>query len=267
MSDLDPYREMVEAYAIGALDAEERAAFEAHLQDGCADCERELREARWLVSQLAYLAPESGPSEALKGRLLRLVASEAGVVRFPEKPKKAAVPVWLWAGLAAMLLLTAYSSWTALRLRDEIGRVRQEMTGESEKRARLEKELASTKQEATMRAIWTSPESTKIMLIPPNKEMPSLEAKWHSRLGIVVTGYQVPKVSDNHVLQLWLIPKDGSKPMPSATFWPQPDGRLAKLVANPEGGIPEVKALAITEEPAGGSKQPTSSPLWVGAIS
>jgi len=268
VSDMDPFREMVEAYAIGALDAEERAAFEAHLASGCAECQRALGEARWLVSQLAYLAPEAAPSQALKERLMRIVESEAGRVPFSSgKPKKAAVPAWLWAGLAAMLLLTAYSTWNAVRLGDEVRRIRQDMTEERAKRANLEKELAVTKQEATMRAIWTSPESTKIMLIPPNKDMPSLEAKWHSRLGIVVTGYQVPKVPDNHVLQLWLIPKDGSKPMPSATFWPQPDGRLAKLVANPEEGIPAVKALAITEEPSGGSKQPTTSPIWVGAVS
>ena len=50
---------MYEAYALGALDAAELAAFEAHLAIGCATCAQGVAEARWLVSQLAYLAPTS----------------------------------------------------------------------------------------------------------------------------------------------------------------------------------------------------------------
>jgi len=268
VSDSDQFREMVEGYALGALDAEDRTAFEAHLASGCADCEKAVLEARWLVSQLAYLAPESVPPQSLKERLMRAVGSEAGVLPFSApKPKKNTVPLLLWMGIAAMLLLTVYSGWNAMRLSDEIKRVQAEMATEREKRASLEKELAASKQEAMMRAIWTSPESTKIMLLPSNKDMPSLEAKWHSKLGIAVAGYQVPKALENHVFQLWLIPKDGSKPMPSVTFWPSQDGSLVKLVTHPEESIPDVKALAITEEPSGGSPQPTSTPIWVGAVS
>ena len=268
MSDLDKFREMVEAYALGALDAEDRVAFEAHLASGCADCEKALREARWLVSHLGYLAPESTPSPELKDRLMRVVVSEAGVLPFAsQKPKKSTVPVLLWMGVAAMLLLTLYSGWTARRLSDQVKDMQTQMAAEREKRAGLEKELAATKQEAMMRAIWTNPESTKIMLLPSDKQMPSLEAKWHSKLGIAVAGYQVPKAPENHVFQLWLIPKDGSKPMPSVTFWPAADGSLAKVITHPEESIPEVKALAITEEPSGGSAQPTSTPIWVGAVS
>jgi anti-sigma-K factor RskA len=267
VSDLHQFREMVEAYALGALDGEERSAFEAHLASGCAECEQALREARWLVSQLAYLAPDSAPSQELKNRLMRTVGSEAGVVPFsPQTPKKS-VPLWMWLGVAAMLLLTLYSGWNAMQLTEEVKRVQQEMTAEREKRASLEKELEATKQEAMMRAILTNPASTKIMLLPSSKDIPSLEAKWHSEMGIVVTGYQVPKLPNNHVLQLWLIPKDGSKPMPSITFWPEAGGDLAKLVTNPPEGMVAVKALAITEEPSGGSQQPTSTPIWVGSVS
>ena len=199
---------------------------------------------------------------------MRAVGSEAGVLPFAaQKPKKTAVPALLWIGIAAMLLVTVYSAWNAKRLSDEIKSTQAEMTAERTKRVALEKELAASKQEAMMRAIWTSPESTKIMLMPSGKDMPTLEAKWHSKLGIAVTGYQVPKAPENHVFQLWLIPKDGSKPMPSVTFWPSPDGSLAKLVTHPVESIPDVKALAITEEPSGGSSQPTSTPIWVGAVS
>src|SRR5262249_53973755 len=202
-------------------------------------------------------------------RLMRTVGSEAGVLPFSsgQEPKKASVPMWLWAGVAAMLLLTIYSGWNARRFRLEVEQMRQVMVKQQGEHEHLIKQVAVLEQEATMREIWTSPESTKIMLMPSGKGMPTLEAKWHSKMGIAVAGYQVPKATDNHVFQLWLIPKDGSKPMPSITFWPAADGSLAKVIVHPEESIPAVKALAITEEPKGGSEQPTSTPIWVGAVS
>jgi anti-sigma-K factor RskA len=267
LSDFDQFREMAEGHALGALDAEERAAFEAHLAAGCPGCEKALAEARWLVSQLAYLAPETAPSQALKERLMRSVLAESRVV--PLAPaKKSAIPFWLWAGVAALLMLTLYATWNTRQLSQQVKQMQEQAAAEVQKREKLEQELAASRQEAQMRAILTNPESTRIMLMPSKRELPSLEAKWHSQLGLVVTGYQVPKLSGNRVLQLWLIPKDsGAKPMPSITFWPERDGKLAKLVANPQESMPEVKALAITEEPEGGSEQPTSPVIWVGAVS
>jgi len=269
VSELHPFLEMVEAYALGSLDAEDRAAFEAHLASGCAECETALREARWLVSHLAYLAPESEPSKALKEHLISTVRAEASVLPFSaQKQKKGAVPILLWLGVAAMLLLTLSSGWNAHLLSLEVKQMRREMASEQQKREQLVKQVAVLEQDAKMRAILANPDSTRIMLLPSNRQVPSLEAKWHSQMGIVITGYQVPKLAGNHVLQLWLIPKDPSgKPMPSATFWPEKDGNLAKLVVNPPEGMVAVKALAITEEPAEGSDQPTSTPIWVGTVS
>jgi anti-sigma-K factor RskA len=67
---------------------------------------------------------------------------------------------------------------------------------------------------------------------------------------------------------LWLIPKTpGAKPMPSMMVRPDADGKFMLLVANPPGAMESTKALAITEEPAGGSSAPTTKPIWVGAIS
>src|SRR5262249_16265029 len=83
VSNTDPFREMVEAYALGALDAEDRAAFEAHLATHCADCAKSLEEARWLVSQLAYLAPAAAPSDMLKGRLMQTVRTGIKNVQNP----------------------------------------------------------------------------------------------------------------------------------------------------------------------------------------
>jgi anti-sigma-K factor RskA len=96
--------------------------------------------------------------------------------------------------------------------------------------------------------------------------MPNLEAAWHPDMGIYVTGQKVPMPGKNRVLQLWLISKNG-KPMPSRTFWPDSKGKVDLMVDDPPEVMADTKALAVTEEPMGGSLQPTSTPMWVGGVS
>jgi anti-sigma-K factor RskA len=104
--------------------------------------------------------------------------------------------------------------------------------------------------------------------MPNDKTMPILEALWHPQMGIYITGQKMPMPKGNKVLQLWLIPKaPGAKPMPSHTFWPDANGKITEMVDDPPEVMAQTKALAITEEPAGGSPQPTSTPIWVGGVS
>jgi len=141
----------------------------------------------------------------------------------------------------------------------------QRAAAELKERKRLEDELTVAKHEAW---ILTDPNSKKIEIMPSDKNMPKIEAMWHPQMGIYVTAQKMPMPKNNKVLQLWLIPKTpGAKPMPSHVFWPDANGKIGEMVANPPEDMSETKALAVTEEPAGGSLQPTSTPLWVGGIS
>lgn len=255
MTNGDQFRELIEAYALGALDAEERASLEAHLAEGCADCAKALDEARWLVSQLAYLAPDAQPSDMLRGRLLQTVRAEARSAKSTKA--SSAIPLWMWGAVAALLVFTIYTSWETIQVERKIERVNAQAQAEIAKRHELERE----------EAILADPHSVKIPMSTDSKDMPKLEAMWHAKLGIVVSGQNVPMPSANRTLQLWLIPKskDG-KPIPSMTLRPDAGGKFVLLVANPPDAMDATKALAITEEPAGGSPQPTTKPIWVGAI-
>ncbi len=269
MNSQDQFREQIEAYAIGSLDVADRALMEAHLASGCADCAKALEEARWLVSQLAYLAPEAAPSNMLKGRLLQTVRAEA-----PDGPERqspvrtASVPWWLWAGVAALLLFSVYSAWNEQRLRSAIANLQQQAEAQRVQRQKLEQALVAAKLQAHEAMIWSDPKSVKIMLPAKDPKMPQLEAMWHPEMGICVRGWKVPTLGDKRVLQLWLIPKKaGSKPMPLVTFWPDASGTFSAMVENPPDAMSETQALAVTEEPIGGSDQPTSTPMWVGGLS
>jgi anti-sigma-K factor RskA len=263
MTNGDQFRELIEAYALGALDAQERASLEAHLETGCADCSKALDEARWLVSQLAYLAPDRKPSDLLRGQLLQTLRAEAHAAK--SATPAAAIPFWMWGAVAALLLFTLYTSWETIQLNRQITETNVQAQGEIARHRELEEKFALAQREAI---ILTDPRSVKIPMPAGGKDMPKLEAMWHAKMGIVVAGQNVPMPAGNRTLQLWLIPKaPGSKPMPSLMVRPDADGKFMLLVANPPDSMESTKALAITEEPAGGSQAPTTKPIWVGAIS
>ncbi len=252
MSDADQFRELSEAYALGALDPEDRAAVAAQA----------LGESQWLVSQLAYLAAEAAPSEMLRGRLLKTVREEAAVAN--TQTPKLAIPLWMWGAVAAALLFALYNAYET-RLRDErIRSTQAELTAQMKIQQESVEQLAIARREAV---ILTDPKSMWIKMPAGNNNLPVLQATWHQEFGIVVSGWKLPVPSSNRTLQLWLIPKTpGAKPVPSLTLRPDWSGKFDLVVANPPESVGETKALAITEEPEGGSPQPTTAPIWVGAV-
>lgn len=268
MSTHDHFRELIEAYAIGSLDVAERAELEAHLAGGCADCVKALEEARWLVSQLAYLAPNAEPSDMLKGRLLQTVRAEAATGQVRHEPvRPTGIPWWLWAGVAALLLFSVYSALNEQKLRSAVANLQQQAEAQRAERQKLEQQLRAAKLQAQEAMIWMDPKSKKIMLQPKDPKMPQLEAMWHPEMGLCIRGWKVPSPGERRMLQLWLISKKSGKPMPSMTFWPDANGTFSAMVENPPDSMSDTQALAITEEPIGGSPQPTSAPMWVGGVS
>ena len=171
----------------------------------------------------------------------------------------------MWAGAAALLALTVYSTWNSQQLGEKIRAANERAAALLQQRHDLEAVLERTRRESV---ILTDPASIKIDLAPQDPQAPPIEAKWHAKLGIVLTGQKVPAPSGNRILQLWLIPKTpGGKPIPSLTLRPGAEGKLDLLVRNPPELMEQTKALAITEEPEGGSQAPTTPVRWVGAIS
>jgi anti-sigma-K factor RskA len=267
VSTNDQFRELIEAYAIGSLDVTERAQVEAHLASGCAGCGKALEEARWLVSHLAYLAPNAEPSDMLKGRVLQTVRAQTNSIHTPARvPRSGGIPGWLWAGVAALLLFSSYSAWNEIQLRKAVADLEQRAEAQRAERQKLEQALRAAKVQAHEAMIWSDPKSKKIMLSSKDPKMPQLEAMWHPDMGLVVRGWKTPSPGEKRVLQLWLISKKSGKPMPSVTFWPDESGKFSAMVENPPDAMSDTQALAITSEPMGGSPQPTSAPMWVGGV-
>jgi hypothetical protein len=174
------------------------------------------------------------------------------------------VPLWMWGAVAALLLFAIYLLWETIQVKKKIEATNGQMKAEIANRHKIEEEFGQARREA----ILIDPRSVKIRMVPASMGMPRLETMWNTGLGIVVTGQNVPMPRGNRTLQLWFVPKvAGGKPTPSWTLRPEADGNFVLLVANPPATIDATKTLFITEEPAGGSPQPTTKPIWVGTIS
>jgi anti-sigma-K factor RskA len=82
--------ELTAAYALDALDEDERIAFEEHLS-GCARCREELADFGQTAALLAHGAPAASPPPALRERILAQARSDNGarVIPFPRRPRLA----------------------------------------------------------------------------------------------------------------------------------------------------------------------------------
>jgi Anti-sigma-K factor rskA, C-terminal len=191
---------------------------------------------------------------------MQFVRSEASPVR-----KRSVIPVWIWVAVASALLFALYNAQEAYVLRVKIAKMQESTAVSMQAQENLRSQLLETKRQAM---ILTDPKSHAFVFAAREKEWPQMKAVWNAEYGLCVMGHKIPLPKANRTLELWLLPMTrGSKPIPVTTLPPDPSGNFYLVVAHPPEDIRDTRWLAITEEPAGGSAQPTSAPLWMAPIS
>lgn len=242
------------AYALGALDAEERVAFERHLAS-CAACRAEVVELREAAAMMAYAAPSRDvPRDELRERVLREARDVRPIASARSRgPGRTIVP---WLAAAACLTLAAVAG---MGLRSERGQ-----------RERLASMLDSVQMDLAVRdstiAAFLGPE-VHVVSLSPTGEKPSMRVFWnHTRNVFIVTAFNIPRAPDGKTYQLWAIRKD-QQPLSMGTFNTDANGRATAILAVAgnitEGGF--IDLCGLTMEPVGGSAQPTEQPRLVGA--
>ena len=257
---------LYEEYALGILEGEERAEVEKHLARECSQCTPGIAKARWVVSQIALAAPDAQPPAVLRGKIMEAVKSPADKAR-PAAPfakpaaKREVFPLWAWAAAAALALVTGYSIRQMGNQNAQLAALRKQMKFAMLQSQALQNQLDEGRMVAS---VMMSPDSMPLKLMPADKNMPMVHAYLHPHMGVAITADQIPSMPTARTLQLWFLPKKGS-PMSIAIFRPDASGQIA-LVAPVKMPRNEIAALAVTEEPAGGSPQPTSSPAWMAQV-
>ena len=131
--DCEAAREHIDAWALGALDAEEKRALEAHLA-GCAACSLDAQAAHDAAAAIAMSVPMRASSAALKARAMG--AATVLTNARPERPRR-----WWQAAAAAMFIVAIGASAWALYAQARANDLEDEQ-------ARLSAE--ATRSEATM---------------------------------------------------------------------------------------------------------------------
>jgi anti-sigma factor RsiW len=108
-------RDDIDAYAIGALDADEAAALEAHLF-GCANCRALLDAAREAGGAVALASPLVAAPAALKARIM----ASASVLSTERARRRPPLRGWWPAAAAAALIAVSAGglTWGALMQRE-----------------------------------------------------------------------------------------------------------------------------------------------------
>jgi anti-sigma-K factor RskA len=263
--------EDLDLYALGALDGQEKQAFEAHVR-ACPACARQLEEALQRALLLGLAAPPATPSPSLRESLLRRARAErpasAAVHASVPLPTRIVAPVraprfaWLTPALAfatiVFAVLAGYLWSRNQQATQQIAALQAQLN-----LAQLQTQQIARASEETDE-ILGAPGTMKVALAQQPGAMPGRAAVlYNARMGMVVCAGQLAAAPADKSYQLWLVPMNG-EPMSLGVVSSMETTAL--LTAHVAEGT-EVKAFAITVEPKGGMPQPTGPKILVGVAS
>ncbi len=262
MSERHEWLDAAAAYALDALDADERLRFEEHLAE-CAICRGEVAELRATAGSLAFAAPEVRPPSALRQRILDEAAaaqSEAdrADTSIAETPHR--LTRWLLAAASVAAIAAGAGYWFERQARLDLGAeldgARQQLT---------ETQLEVGRQGALLDALLDADIVTATLTA--TDAAPSARLYWNRRQDVaVLTAFNLVAAPAGRTYQVWGIDTvAGTAPVSLGTFDPGDTQRAALSFAMPAGATFDL--AAVTDEPAGGSLQPTTTPFLVGGFS
>lgn len=256
MNSHDELLDSVAAYALGVLSPAEAAEVRAHLPT-CAACRAEYEALRPAVTAVAYSAESCADSDSgaavaspmLKARIMKQVRAEAA-----SKPARATWPAYALA--AACLALAIVSTLGNFSLRNQLRIAQTEIAAQLRQNARqAEQNTRQARQNAEQSqtiADFTASNASRYRF--GNGEV----VAHGPRLYLAMRALPAPP--PGKVYQAWTLPKGSKKMAPSLTFRPALSG--VTVIRLPESAE-RVAAVAVSVEPEGGSKQPTSAPIAV----
>jgi anti-sigma factor RsiW len=268
-------RESLPAFALGALDADERQAVAAHVAT-CDACTAELAELERVVMGIGLDAPPVTPPSDLRARVLQRVAREqqrpvTGRAPAPFTPpqrhdRPAPSGSMMRLALAASILVAVAASFYAFALRTEIRALRETVNASTAEATSLRAELITMRKNAV--------EVTRVINVLKAPDMLSVSLKgqdtmpdaagrafWSRTAGLMFTADRLPALPPGRVYQLWTI--TGTAATSAGIFTPDAQGATSVSGLVP-AGAPKPDAFGVTIEPTGGSVTPTMPIVMVG---
>lgn len=230
------------AYALDAVDDLERASFERHLAE-CASCSLEVAEYRETVTRLAEGSWSVPPPRMREQVLARAAATQQFAPLGQRRGRSNPVARWrrLAAAAAAVAVLGAGTAVTTYAVQEQrLGAERVAVAAAQERAARIESVLAAP--DAALRAGGLTGGGRVTVVVSDTEDA-----------GVVVLA-GAPAPGPDRAYQLWVL--DGIRPI-SVGLLPAGQSQATQLIE----GVRGRGAFAVSLEPAGGSPQPSTTPL------
>ena len=244
-------RDLLMLYVAEALDPAEREAIRAHLATGCPRCAGALAEAEATLGHLPLALDPVAPRPEARAALMRRVTAAPRTARSTTPAGRSAAAVLV---TVAALTIPGQRARQALLARldaqdREIVRLREAVHDAAE----------------TVRVL-RSP-AVRIVALSGTQSQPQATARifWdQSRRTWHFYAADLRQPGPGRTYQLWFITPAQEK-ISAGTFDVDPQGEAALEVAIPPG-LEAVAVAAVTDEPAGGSPQPTGSIHLAGSV-
>jgi anti-sigma-K factor RskA len=226
--------ELTAGYALDALDADERATYEAHLA-GCEQCQSEL-ESFWATTEaLAVAASGPAPTDGLRDRILADVRAEPQVLVPFEPRRRRLLPVLAATAAAAAVVALAVGLWAA-HLSSQLDDSRSALD-----RARAN---ATVLADPDGRSVSLHTGAGRLVVDPDGRSVLVLD--------------DVAPAPAGKTYEVWIMPGgDAAQAAPAGLF----GGREAPQLVGVDGTVQSGDVVAVTVEPAGGVDAPTTSPV------
>jgi anti-sigma-K factor RskA len=240
-------------YALGALDREEKARFEAHLAT-CAQCAAEVRSFAPVLTALATAQPAAAPDPDVRRRLSTRLKTGS---RFELRGLAVA------ASIAIALVLGGYAVYLRGRVSTLENRLRQTILRADAAEARSADARTIANDAQTTLAILTAKDVARVDLAgQPAAPSAAARAFWSRSRGLVLMASNLPSLAPGRTYQLWVITKEPA-PISAGVLAPDANGSVTVRFDTPPD-IPAPVAMAVTLEPAGGVRAPTGDKYLVG---
>ena len=251
------------AYALDALDsASETARFSRHLSR-CQSCAAEVRGFREVATAMAFAATTEAPA-AMRERVMTAAARTRQLppeIRTHARPRRTRgsapwIP-WLSGAVAtAGIAVAVFFGFSQAHTQDQLNAARAQSHALAAEQARVEAELTQAREhDQALAQVLGAPHVTLLSHSTSKGGVAVVVLDAATRKLVVATS-GLPALPAGQVYQLWLI---GPVKIVSAGLLPTAQaGVTTPVVAT---GIVKGDKLGLTVEPAGGSKQPTTTPI------
>jgi anti-sigma-K factor RskA len=233
------FQDNLAAYALGALDPEETAALEAHLQT-CESCRDELADYRAVSTGLMASLPPRPPRASVKRALQKRVAGQV--------PRERAGFRWPFGQVAVGALLVALLALNVLTV-SQVYSLRQQQAEAEQRRATEQTALAMLAYPTTQTVTFNDNGISGSLLVDKQRNLVAVFA-WH-----------LPDPPAGKTYQVWLVDPKGDRTS-GGFLVPEANYPFVTSIIWPTQPLRNFTSLGVTVEPAGGSQQPTGPRIF-----